>query len=513
MRVGAIDVGTNSVHLLVADVLPDGEIQVVEKARAQVMLGSGGLGQQRLADDAFQRGIDALTAFREACDSLGVDDIHAAATSAVREASNGPDFCSAVKSLTGIHVGMISGQDEGRLIYLGVRADLDFSAGRVLLFDLGGGSTEFILCDAQRPLLIQSLRIGHIRLADGKQTTDPLTEENRLEMAEAVREALRPLTRRIDRRRVHSLVGTSGTVRALGRIAARARGEEAPVGGQGLVLHRKEVEAFITRCQELPSSRYEEIAGFDLRRRNTLPAGAVIVREVMKAFSIPMLTTSDRSLRDGLIVDWVEKHRPEIALESTVPDPRKRSVLTTMRRFEVDENHAQQVATLAEQLFDDTVELHELPVDDRALLRHAAMLHDLGHLISGKGHAKHGQYIIRNIRMNGFTAPEVEVLANLVRYHSRSEPKLGHPAFAQLRTCDRRRVRLLAGMLKIADGLDRSHNQRVARLEATIEDHRLLVEAHSSHPCEMERWAAEQRTTLLSEAFGRPIELEVVHTP
>jgi exopolyphosphatase/guanosine-5'-triphosphate,3'-diphosphate pyrophosphatase len=510
VRVAAIDVGTNSIHMLVADVQPDGSTRHVEAARVQVMLGSGGLDAHRITPEAFARGVEALRSLRAAAASLDVEDFYAAATSAVREASNGPAFVKAVRDATDIHVRVISGTDEARLIYLGARPALDFSRGPVVLFDVGGGSTEFILAHGAEPLALMSQHMGHIRLAESVLKGDTFDEQDRLAIKRAVRRELKAVAERIPPGSFAQLVGTSGTSRCLARMCHAARTGVVPDHEEGLVLQRKELERLIGRLRELPRSRYEELPGMDLRRRDTLPAGAVLVREIMKVLGAERMTTSERGLRDGLLVDWVLHHRPELALERTVHQPRERSVLAAMERFGVEQAHARQVARLATEIFDRTARVHNLQASDRELLRDAALLHDIGHHIAGEGHPQHGQYLLKHIRMYGFHAPEVAVLANIVRYHSRSRPKRKHHDFAVLSKEDQRRVNLLAGMLQIADGLDRSHNQPVEQVVVESSGGRVLIRAICREVAELERWECTQRVRLLSDALGLPVEVEVV---
>ncbi len=510
MRVAAIDVGTNSIHLLVADVSAEGQISVVEKAREQVMLGRGGIGQRTIAQDAFDRGVEALAAFKIAADGLGCEDIHAAATSAVREASNGQAFCEAVKRRTGIHVRQISGADEARLIWLGARAEVDVSDGPVLLFDVGGGSTEFILATAAGPRMTVSLPLGHIRLSEKHGVGGAFDTAARKATKKAVRKALTALTSRLGDQPIARVVGTSGTVRCLARIATLARGEALPPHGSGLVLRRRDVEAFLGTVEGASRDAIAALPGMDGRRVDTLPAGAVIVREVLKATGAAQLTTLDRSLRDGLVIDWIERHRPEIDLQRTVLDPRARSTILAMRRFAPNERHARHVAELTTTLFDRLAPLHGLPSSDRDLAWSAAMLHDIGHHIAGRGHHRHGMYLLQHIRMPGFTAPETAVLAQVVRYHSRSRPKASHDDFQALPPEDQRRVTRLAGLLRIADALDRSHDQPVTALDVSWDDQAIRVDATMREGGELEHWAVAQRHDVLAKALHRDIHLRIL---
>lgn len=512
MRIGAIDIGTNSVHMLVAMVSPDGRISVVEHAREQVELGAGEFAARRLTDHAMERGLAALATFAKACESLQVEDIHACATSAVREAENGAEFCALVKERTGIHVRVISGLDEARLIWLGTRADLDYSSGRVLLFDLGGGSTEFVLCDSEQALVTESLPLGHIRLADAFLTKDPLDDDERKKVRDHCEKLLQPLRQRVRPQDFGTIVATSGTARALARIATLRRGESIPEHEHGLLLHRSELEDLIRVFKTRPSDTWSQIPGMDDKRRRTLPAGAILIREIMKATEKDVIQTSVRSLRDGLVVDWVLHHRPELDIERSVADPRRRSVLAALAKYGADVEHARATADVALKLFDATVSLHKLGLDDRRLLEFGALLHDVGHHIDGEEHHRHGQYLIRHTRMPGFTSPEVALLGNIVRYHRGGKPKLRNPEFAALPAKDQQRARLLSAFVRLADGLDRGHNHNVVHLEVVV-GKELLVRAWTREPGDLERWAAVQRLGPLAEALGLTVKVEVERAP
>lgn len=507
MRLAAIDLGTNSFHLLVAEVDPDGRVTTVEKARAQVMLGQGGIGRHHIADPAFQRGVEAMRTFAQLANRLGARDVHTAATSAVREADNGDAFCRAVQEATGVHVRVIPGQEEARLVWLGARGELDLRSGPAALCDLGGGSTEIVVGDVDGPLHTLSFPLGHIRLAEGfpAPSGGVLSGDARRAMKKHVRTVLGPLVTRVPKGLVQQLVGTSGTSRCLARIATLRRGEQLPPHEQGLVLHRAELEALLDLFETLTPKQLVELPGMDEKRADTLAAGGVLLREVMKALGVPLLTTSERSLRDGLVVDWIEKHRPELALSRTVPDPRERSIRLTLRRFAPDLAHADQVARDALALFDATRDVHRLGDAERGLLRAAALLHDVGHAIADEGHHKHGEYLLRNLPLAGFTAPEVAVLASVVRYHSRSEPKPTHAGWRALSPDDRQRVRVLAGVLRIADALDRGHTQGVGDLRVDVGDRTLVIHGIAPDGGDLEHWAAEARRGLLEKALGRRI--------
>lgn len=511
MRVAAIDVGTNSIHLLVADLQPDGSMQFVEKDRRQVMLGKGSLETNRLQPDAIERAMDALKSFKEASDSLGAEDIYAAATSAVREADNGAEFCRMVRREVGIHIHVISGSDEARMIYLGTRRDLDFRQGPVLLFDVGGGSTEFIVGDGSiKPRFHRSLHMGHIRLTEKFRTKKALTRIEARAMKREIDDLLLPILPTIRSLSPTQLVGTSGTVRTLAKMCTLHRGESLPEHGNGLVLDLRSLEDLIESMIGASQRSLLKLRGFDERRLNTLPAGALLVRQVLKHSGFSQLVTSDCSLRDGLLADWVNQNRPELLLSGVLEDPRERTTRLAQEHFGANRPHAEQVCRLALQLFDGTREFHHLGEPERDLLYHGALLHDIGHHISGRSHHKHGEYLLQHIRMPGFNAREVSILSNLVRYHSRSLPKDHHRNFAALSPEDQDQVKTLAALLRVADALDRSHNQPVTQLLITpTAEEGLKIHATTKFGGEQEEWGTRSRLTFLEKRLGIPLELEV----
>jgi len=512
MRVAAIDVGTNSIHLLVADVGPDGQWKVVEKQRNQVELGRGGLDRTRLADDAMARGLHALTAFQHTIDALGAEAVTAAATSAVREAENGNDFVRTVRRETGIAIRTVSGAEEARLLFQGIKADLDFDDGPVLLVDIGGGSLEIVLADETGVKLARSLPLGHIRLSERFLGSDPPRKGELSQLRKHVAERLEPILDEIAAhpRPVARIVGTSGSIRTLGRMASRRRREHELPHGQGLVVRLEELREIQQIFATTKRSRLADIPGMDPRRRATLPAAAAVLRKLLDHFAPIDLVTSDRSLRDGLLADWVERHRPELIAVAPGGSPRRRTVLRMMDRFAGDRAHAEQVRRLALTLFDGL----QLDLDEatraswRAMLEDAALLHDVGHHISARDHHKHGQYIILHSRMVGYTGPEVAVLANIVRYHKRS-PKSDHDGFAALDEPQRTQVEHLSAILRVADALDRSHCQLVQDLEIRDDGTAVNLTARVPEEAHIERWAAEGSTNRLSNAIGRPVEVAV----
>jgi len=510
VRVAAIDVGTNSVHLLVADVGPDGEITEVEKSRVQVELGRGAFGKHTITADAMERGIEALVGFKQAMDLLDVETTVAVATAVVREAKNGSEFCRKIREKTGIHVKMIDGADEARLVWLGVRPDLDVSKGPALVADIGGGSVQIVSCGARDIVGSVSLPLGHIRLSERFVPSDPPTMDELRAVRKEVRARLEPVLGELPAGMDGSLVGTSGSIRTLARMATLARGNAEPLHDHGLVMERSELKKLMERMTESTRSQLAEIPGMDPRRKATLPAAAAVLYQLMKSLSRDRIVTSERSVRDGILVDWIQRHQPEIAIQRSVSQPRMRAIVRMQERFEVNRVHAEQVRRIAVSLFDGLAKLHGLGAEERRLLEFACLVHDIGHHIDARDHNRHGHYLLLNSRLTAFTEPEVALLANVVRYHRGERPKQTHTHFAGLSRQDQRTVEVLAAIIRLADALDRSRHQPIRDVRVKVSDERVTIEAVAREEAFLERWAAARRAGVLEDALERPLTVVLV---
>jgi exopolyphosphatase / guanosine-5'-triphosphate,3'-diphosphate pyrophosphatase len=510
MRVAAIDLGTNSVHLVVADVGPDGGITVVEKSRQQIELGRGGFEAHHITDEAMDRAIETMGSFHHAMELLGVEAIHAAATSAVREAENGSTLCRRIGEKTGIHVRVVSGLEEARLIWLGARENLDPSRSPALMIDIGGGSVELMVCDPQRMRSVHSLPAGYLRLGEQLVRSDPPTADEIGAVRKHVRALLTPVVEHPSTIELGAALGTSGSIRTLGRMATLMRGAPVTPHDHGLVLQRSELKKLLEKLVSVKASRRVELPGMDPRRSETLPVAAAILYQIMKSLGVEELSTSEAALREGLLYEWIDQHRPELALSGVATTPRMRSVLHLMNKYGEDQAHARHVRDLALSLFDALESVHGLGEDSRALLEYAALLHDIGHHIDARDHNKHGEYLILNTRMPGFTTPEITALASLVRFHRGSRPKTDHRAFRSMSKANQSRSVLLAALLRLADAFDRSHHQPVSGVSVAVRDDSLEIVAHARDEAFLERWAAEHRADALAEAVGRRVSVALI---
>jgi exopolyphosphatase/guanosine-5'-triphosphate,3'-diphosphate pyrophosphatase len=504
MRIAAIDVGTNSVHMIICRIRPDFSFEVIDREKDMIRLGAGGLEGRLLPDTTVAVALQTLSKFRRLAESHAVDEIIAAATSAVREARNGADFIAAVRREVGLRVRVISGAEEARLIHLAAAYASGVGARPSVVIDIGGGSTEITLGTAARMQLGRSFKLGAIRLTEKFGKTDPLAKRDERRLVRHVRRETGPFIRQIVRRGYDRVIGTSGTILALGTLAAGPRPAASDVRNlrvKARNLHRLR--------KDLTSASLDErlkLPGLDPRRADLAVAGAVLLDTLVEDLGAEELTLCDFALREGLVLDYIKKNRAHIRQVDRYPDVRRRSVVELGERCNYLAEHAQQVARLALSLFDATRELHELADREREWLEYAALLHDVGVHISYEAHHKHSYYLIKHGDLRGFDPAEIEIIALIARYHRQATPKRSHEGFAELPRGQRRRVRLLGAMLRLAEGLDRSHAQAISTVAVDQRADGLVMRLDAAGDADLELWAAHRHATALAAVLDANIQ-------
>jgi exopolyphosphatase/guanosine-5'-triphosphate,3'-diphosphate pyrophosphatase len=501
MRVAAIDVGTNSIHLLIARVGSDGVMEPIDRAKEMVRLGDSAFAGM-LTPEAVQRGVDTLRRFREAAERAAVDAMLAVSTSAVREAENGGDFVRMVRDETGIELNVIDGNEEARLIYLGARAGLNLAGKRALIVDVGGGSVELIVGDAQRSHFATSLKLGVLRLLAQHPTSDPITADQRARIASELQRALEKSVTQARQVGFDLVAMCSGTARQLSDLLP-------PDDSNPRTVRFKDLYALEDKLCALPAATRLMLPGLDPKRVDSVVMGCLLVRTLLEVAHADEYQLCDSALREGLVYDYVGRHRPDIQIIDEIPDLRRRSVITLMRRFQTDRAHSEHVARLALDLFRGTRSLHDLPNSDGELLEFATLLHDIGFHISSSKHHKHAAYLIANTEMKGFSPDEVVLLSQVARYHRKATPKDSHEPFGKLQPEMQRRIRLLAAILRVADGLDRGRAQRVKSVRCRIAEKTVELVLTAAGDPELEVWGARRKRDLFEETFGRKLRFTV----
>jgi exopolyphosphatase/guanosine-5'-triphosphate,3'-diphosphate pyrophosphatase len=508
MRIAAIDIGTNSIHLIVVRVRPDLSFEVIDREKEMVRLGAGGLDGRSLTDTAAGTALQTLTKFRRLADSHKVDEIVAGATSAVRDADNGGDFIAEVARKTGIQIRVISGPEEARLIHMAAVYGVHMGGSPAVVIDIGGGSIEVTLGTASHLTHARSFKLGVIRLTERFVRTDPLSGSDERRLVKYINKQIGAHLDSIAERRFERVIGTSGTILSLGALAL----ESAPRESMDLRNQRVPARAIHRLRKRLSGLDLEarlRMDALDPRRADIIVAGAVLLDSVLRRLGATEITLCDLALREGLVLDYIQRNTATIRKIERYPDVRRRSVIELGERCGYSPAHARHVAEMALAIFDQTRAVHGLGDREREWLEYAALLHDAGVHISYERHHRHSYYLIKNGELRGFDPLEIEIIALLARYHRQATPKKSHEGFGVLKPRLRRAVKTLAAMLRLAEGLDRSHAQIVTALDVVPHGHDLLIRLKASGDAELELWAAHRHAAPLSDVLDRPLRFEV----
>jgi exopolyphosphatase / guanosine-5'-triphosphate,3'-diphosphate pyrophosphatase len=515
LRLAVLDVGSNTVHLAVVDGQPDGTFAAVARERETLRLAEAAFPTMLLPEQAVERLTDTVTRMRARADELHADALVGFATSAIREARNGIDALGRVREATGVTVTVLPGVEEARLTYLAARRWTAFSARRLLMVDIGGGSLEIAAGETDRPDIAESLPLGATRLSRRFVRSDPVHPDELVALRVHALALLGPLAERIRAHESEVACATSKTFRNLGQLARALPAAPTPphafgfagIDGQTApVLTREALDVVAGYLAGTTARQRSRLAALDQLRARNVVAGSQVAALVMQAFGLDQLVLAPWALREGVILTELARRDPWPSREPADDPRRRRAVLDFARRHAWDEAHCRQVTTLALSLFDQTASLHGLGPAARDLLEVAGLLHDVGYAVAQSGHHKHSLYLIRNADLDGFTARERDLVANIARYHRKALPADRHADYMALDDADRTLVRRLAALLRLADGLDADHFQVVE--EATVVDRgdhiRLGLRARDVPDLDM--WAAERNGDLFELEFGRRVE-------
>jgi len=509
MRIAAIDIGTNSIHMIVVQVRPDLSFEVIDREKEMVRLGAGGLDGRALTPEAMHTALQVLSKFRRLAESHKVDEVVAVATSATREAENGGEFLRAVTQQTGIRPRVISGTEEARLIHLAAVYGVSVPGDVAVVIDIGGGSVEVTRGAGPSVELGRSFKLGVIRLTERFVTTDPLEPRDERKLVRHIDEEIGKYLHQMARAGFERVIGTSGTILSLGSVAAAADGGEHGSSLRNRRFAAKQIRRVRKDLVALDLEERLRIPGLEPRRADLAVAGAILLDEILRRLGAEEITLCDLSLREGLVLDYISRHRKEIAQADRYPDVRRRSVFELAERCRYWPDHSQHVARLAVALFDQTRAIHGLTDREREWLEYAAILHDVGVHISYEGHHKHSYYLVKNGDLRGFEPGEIEAIALVARYHRQATPKRKHEGFRAVGRRTRAAVRTLAAILRLAESLDRSHAQTITGLELHDRGDDDLVQLRATGDVELELWAATRHAAPFERMMGKPLRIEV----
>lgn len=503
----AIDIGTNSFHLIVVKLKEDGTFEIVDREKEVIRLSFESRDMKHISPEAEARAIAALKTFKGIADSYKAE-IRAVATSAVRESHNRNEFKQNVHNNTGIEIEIISGMEEARLIYMGMLKALPIYDKKVLCIDIGGGSVEFLAGHKENVHYANSLKLGAVRLTQMFFPDFEVSKQKAERCEKWVEGELYPVVKAVQEEGFEICVGSSGTIMAAALMILAARTKELP---QTMILNnftftRQELNRITETVlkAKTPKER-KEIPGLDEKRADIIPAGMIVLSKIMEAFKLKELTVSGYALREGIVVDAVKKKSPDTG-SLRLKDVRYDSVRQLAENCLFDRKHCAHVAGLALQLFDSAGPIPGIDEKCREYLEAAARLHDIGYHIAHSRHHIHSYYIIRNSELLGFSDPEIEIIAHTARYHRKSHPKKTHNDFDALPEKLQYTVRVLASFLRIADSLDRTHQTFVqsVKIKNGGKSADLIIEYGGEEPS-IELWSLERRKGLYEETFGKKL--------
>jgi len=496
-----VDAGSNAIRFLAAEFSAPGEFRTLAYQRVPVRLGHQIFLTGNLAESAMEGGVQAFVEFKEQIDSLRLDTFRAVATSAVREAKNGFEFIGRILEKSSIHLEIISGSEEARLVHLAVASRIPLAGGKWILTDLGGGSVEVSLVDDIGMLWSESHTMGSVRLLERLSQADREPKDFKGLLSDYVSTLRIPAPTQYWA--PSGFVATGGNIEALANLGA------AKLDSRGVAhLPLKDLESAIELLSRL--SYPERVAELGLRedRADVILPAAIVYFHLAKMAGVESILVPGVGVKEGILLDLADDIISHTSHEARREHQLSKAAISLGRRFMFDEAHGLQVARLALSLFEQLREVHCLDDSNRRILMAAAILHDIGGFVSKKGHHKHSFYLISRSELPGLSPTEMLMVANIARYHRKNIPRATHPEFMRLAQADRDRATRLAAVLRVADALDRTHIQSVEEVVATAGPKEVTLRLGCKGDCLLERWALSQKKGLFEKIFRRKLSAE-----
>jgi exopolyphosphatase / guanosine-5'-triphosphate,3'-diphosphate pyrophosphatase len=509
--VAFVDIGTNSVRLLVVRLNPNHSYTVLTRQKQQVRLGDGEFEDEEIQPEAAERAIVVCKTLTDLARTFNAEEFVAVATSAMREASNQQEILHRLRQEVNLDVRVISGQEEARLIYLGVSSGLHLEGKQAFFIDIGGGSTEVAVGSGRDYQFLESFKLGSIRLSNlyiPRNDTGPITAERYKKIQQHIRNHIIRSVKKIKKLSFDCAVASSGTAMNLAEIAHKALHQNS---SSGLVLTHRDVKKVVGLICSSPLEQRRKIPGMNPERADIIVPGAAILDCFMQELSLDSITVTGRGLQEGLLVDYLSR-MDEFPLLGEL-SPRQRSVLQLGRSCGINEAHARTVTALVLAMFDSAREqdLHPFGNAERELVEYATFLHDIGSFISYNNHQAHSYYMIKNSELLGFDQKEVTFMANLARFHRKRSPRKKDPEILELDPHEREALRLLATFIRLGESLDRSHAALIRHVRFTAHgDDSVHLEIVSRGDCQLEIWGIESEKKAFEKIFGKKIIFDIL---
>jgi exopolyphosphatase/guanosine-5'-triphosphate,3'-diphosphate pyrophosphatase len=504
-RIAAIDVGSNSVRLVVAEVLAAGGYRVLDEERENTRLAAAMAITGRLDPKAAEATLAVLRNFLSITNGYGVSQTRAIGTSAIRDSDDGHEFCQRVLRELGLEISVISAAEEARLAFLSVARAFDVSGREVAVADIGGGSTELVLASSGLIDGVYATKLGTVRIADECSLAGRVSDK---QLARLRKYIDRSLCREIGQPPFvpDMLFGTGGTFTAMASIILAAQGQ---VGQPmwGFRVTRAQVRHLVADLAQMSLEKRCKVPGLDPKRADIIVPGLAVIERIMRHLRTNVLQVHTRGVRDGLLLTMIQTSPPR----SVSPDERRAAVERFAMSAGLDLTHDRQVSRIAGSLWEQLAAPLGLRADDRELIESAALLANIGYLINFEGHHKHSYHLIINGQLPGFEREQLRLLATVARYHRGAPPKQTHPEYRRLTEEDQRRVSALAAILRLALALDRTHQQHVEEVVARVEKNRVEITVKAHGDADVDLWAARRKVELFEKVFGREVSFSATN--
>lgn len=502
-----IDLGSNANRLLIVDSEAAGDVRKAMSLRRPVRLGHRVFLTGRLDPEQVDACVEALKAFKKELDSRELAAVRAVVTASARDAVNSSELIERAENEAGIRLEAISGTEEARLVKLAVDSRMTLGGYRCLLVDLGGGSLELSEVNHDEVRYSTSLEIGTVRLLESfLQPDSPVSERQEKLLRSYVERMIAPTEDKFRRRRYDIVAGTGGNFDAIARLCPGPEGEHPTIDVPA-------ARALLPRMKKLTPIERQAAYGLRADRADVIVPALYVILRVADLARTEQIVCPGVGLKEGMAVELVDKHF-RVWDYSVDESAMARSAVHLGRRYHFDEPHATQVDRLACVLFDRLAPLHQLGPGDRQLLRIAALLHDVGDFISSAAHHKHTQYIIENTDLMGLSEEQRVVVACVARYHRRAMPSNKHTSFKKLGASDKKRVRKLASILRVADALDRGHRSKVRTIDVQLDglDHdeaQVVITPRGAGDLALEVWTARRKAELFEKTYAVELQFEL----
>ena len=510
-----IDIGSSGIRMHVAELRPDGSIRTLEELDRPLALGREAFKSGTLSAGSIQKAVNVLRQYRERMDTYGVTHVRAVATHAVRAALNRDTFVDRVFLATGIEVEVIEGSQETLLTFAAVQKTLathpEFREGDALLFELGGGSTEWALLRGGEVVASITHDLGTVRMREALRAAENERKAKTKLMQHSVREVMGVVKRSLPFEKLSWLLAIGSEARFAARVVAGA-GKGATPADSLTVVSAKDLRKLADQTLTLPAEQVASAYSIPAAEAESLAPALFAYSEVARLCQLDSIVIPHESMRDGLVLQMARAIREG----STVlfPNQTLAAAVSLARKYQVDEKHGLQVASLATAIFAATRPQHRMGEREQLLLEVASIVHDIGTFVAARGHHRHSFYLLTNSELFGLSRTDLDIVANLARYHRRESPQSDHAAYASLPRSARLTVNRLAAILRVADALDKGHMQRVVNPRVSVTEDQLCIEVVTPEDLALERVALESKGGLFEEVFGlKPVLVETPVAP